>query len=234
MTPTCATSTFCSTPPHAAHAAHAMAWAYPLEPPSNGWVSLHALHRLQMDCRDLANCEKLRASGARPEVSTSRSPMTTGSRGSHEMSRVTTLACCKEATQQTPRWPPRGTCAACSYDSYDSWETCGGIMRDGGKVQDSSATKWRTSEPLRMTPCSAASCPGSTEHRDFHDGAETTATAQATNLEGKAEASLASREPGLMRQMRLGVFYGLLWSSMVFYGLLCFWSSATSELLSLA
>ena len=92
-------------------------------------------------------------------------------------------------------------------------------MRDG-KVQDCSATKWRTSEPLRMTPCSAASCPGSTEHRDFHDGAETTAAGQATNLEGKAEASLASREPGLMRQMRqmrLGVFYGLLWSSMVFY-----------------
>ena len=90
-------------------------------------------------------------------------------------------------------------------------------MRDG-KVQDCSATKWRTSEPLRMTPCSAASCPGSTEHRDFHDGAETTAAGQATNLEGKAEASLASREPGLMRQMRqmrLGVFYGLLWSSML-------------------
>jgi hypothetical protein len=66
-----------------------------------------------------------------------------------------------------------------------------------------------------MTPCSAASCPGSTEHRDFHDGAETTAAGQATNLEGKAEASLASREPGLMRQIRLGVFYGLLWSSML-------------------
>lgn len=32
-TPTSTTSTFCSTPPHAAHA---MAWAYPFEPPSNG------------------------------------------------------------------------------------------------------------------------------------------------------------------------------------------------------
>ena len=97
-------------PPHATHATihdpcdpcgpcHGLGvstWA------SKQWLSLeccmHCMHC--MHCMDLANCDNCASGAARPEVSTRcRSPMTTGSRGRHEMSRDVTR--CHESR----RWP---------------------------------------------------------------------------------------------------------------------------------